>query len=247
MFGRYEEDYSSLVASLGDKLGSLTKETGEARRAAVVQFERELAEAQDLIKSMEIEARGVAPAEKSKLQARVKSYKSDAAALKTRLRDASTAVSRDDLGLSGTSDGESDSQRSRLLEGTQRVESKMKAGTDKLKEAQRSIAETETVGASILGDLRQQRETIVRSSASLRGVSGQLERSGRKLREMGRRALANKLIMYVMIGLLAAGCFFLVYVQTIGGASPPAAQPEPSTKGRRLLFAPSRRCQGCPE
>jgi len=240
MFNRYEEDYSSLVASLGDKLGSLTKETGEARKVAVAQFERELAEAQDLIKSMELEARGCAPAEKSKLQARVKSYKSDVAALKARLRDASTAVSRDDLGLSGTSDGESDSQRSRLLAGTQRVESKMKAGTDKLKDAQRSIAETETVGASILGDLRQQRETIVRSSANLRGVSGQLERSGRKLREMGRRALANKLIMYVMIGLLAAGCFFLLYVQTIGSASPPpsTAQPEPSTKGRRLLFAP---------
>ena len=115
----------------------------------------------------------------------------------------------------------------------------MKAGTDKLKEAQRSIAETETVGASILGDLRQQRETIVRSSANLRGVSDQLERSGRKLREMGRRALANKLIMYVMIGLLAAGCFFLLYVQTIGGAaSPPPSAAQPPTKGRRLLFAP---------
>ena len=59
----------------------------------------------------------------------------------------------------------------------------------------------------------------MRSSANLRGVSDQLERSGRKLREMGRRALANKLIMYVMIGLLAAGCFFLLYVQTIGGAA----------------------------
>ena len=91
----------------------------------------------------------------------------------------------------------------------------------------------------LLGDLRQQRETIVRSSANLRGVSDQLERSGRKLREMGRRALANKLIMYVMIGLLAAGCFFLLYVQTIGGAaSPPPSAAQPPTKGRRLLFAP---------
>ena len=239
MFSSYEEDYSSLVASLGDKLGSLAKETGEERKVAVAQFERELAEAQDLIKSMDLAARGTAPAEKAKLQARVKSYKSDVAALKARLRDASTAASRDDLGLSGTSDGESDSQRSRLLAGTQRVEAKMKAGTDKLKEAQRSIAETENVGASILGDLRQQRETIVRSSANLRGVSDQLERSGRKLREMGRRALANKLIMYVMIGLLAAGCFFLLYGQTIGGAAPPPpSAPQPPAKGRRLLFAP---------
>ena len=237
MFESHEEDYSSLVASLGDKVGSLTKETGDARKVALTQFETELAEAQDLIKSMELEARGCAPAEKSKLQARVKSYKSDVAALKTRLRDAATAVSRDDLGLSGTSDGEGDSQRSRLLASSQRIESKLQAGTGKLKDAQRSIAETETVGASILGDLRQQRETIVRSSASLRGVTSQLERSGRKLREMGRRALANKLIMYVMIGLLGAGCLFLLWVQTIGASSAPpsTSQPESPTKGLRFL------------
>ena len=43
MFSSYEEDYSSLVASLGDKLGSLAKETGEERKVAVAQFERELA------------------------------------------------------------------------------------------------------------------------------------------------------------------------------------------------------------
>ena len=71
MFSSYEEDYSSLVASLGDKLGSLAKETGEERKVAVAQFERELAEAQDLIKSMDLAARGTAPAEKAKLQARL--------------------------------------------------------------------------------------------------------------------------------------------------------------------------------
>ena len=56
MFESYEQDYSSIVASLGDKVGSLTKETGDARKAAVAQFEKQLGEAQDLIKSMELEA-----------------------------------------------------------------------------------------------------------------------------------------------------------------------------------------------
>ena len=231
MFESYEQDYSSIVASLGDKVGSLTKETGDARKAAVAQFEKQLGEAQDLIKSMELEARGSAPAEKVKLQARVKSYKSDVAHLRSRLRDAATAVSRDALGLAeqgmaGTSDGEGDSQRSRLLASTQR---KMQAGTDKLKATEAILADTEHVGASILSDLRTQRETMVRSSASLRGVADQLDRSGRKLREMGRRALANKMIMWGMIGLLGLLCFFLLYMQTIGTSPPP---PPPKPAGR---------------
>tara|TARA_B110001452_G_scaffold197148_1_gene167108 strand:- start:505 stop:1218 length:714 start_codon:yes stop_codon:yes gene_type:complete len=232
-FERYEEDYSSLAASLTTKVASLTEKTGEARKAAAAAFEKELLEAQDLIKSMDLEARSV-PAEKAKLQARVKSYKSDIAALKTRLKDASSAASRAELGLAGMddnqglSDGESASQRSRLLASSERVE----AGTSKLKATQQVLAETEAVGASILGDLRAQRETIVRSSAGLRGVSDQLDKSGRKLREMARRAMANKLIMYVLIGLLGVCSLALLYIQIFGASAAPASPPPPRAAGR---------------
>ena len=62
----------------------------------------------------------------------------------------------------------------------------------------------EGTAASILGELGKQRETLLHAKGSLSGASEGLEQSRRVLRSMGRRAMANKLVLWVVIALIGA-------------------------------------------
>ena len=63
-----------------------------------------------------------------------------------------------------------------------------------------------------MGDLRTQRETMMHSVATLRGAGEQLSRSKRLLKTIARRALANKLLLWLMIVLLASGILLLLWL-----------------------------------
>ena len=55
--------------------------------------------------------------------------------------------------------------------------------------------ETESIGISILRDLRSQRETIQHATGTLQRANEGLARSKRMLTAISRRAFANKMIM----------------------------------------------------
>ena len=106
--------------------------------------------------------------------------------------------------------------------------------TQKLSHAHRTILETEQIGESILGDLRSQRETIMHSTGTLQRANESLARSGRTLSAIGRRALANRMIMWLLIFLLGGAVLLLLYLQLFAGSGgshsppPPASLPPPS-------------------
>ena len=74
-------------------------------------------------------------------------------------------------------------QRRNLLEETQQLDH---AG-DRLQTSHRLALETEQLGATVLSDLRRQREQIVRASNTLHETDANLDRSNRIMRDMLRR------------------------------------------------------------
>ena len=106
----------------------------------------------------------------------------------------------------------------------------MEKSTDKLREAYRTAMDTETVGAQVMQDLHEQRQTLERSRGRLSKAGAGLARTSRVLKTMGRRALANKLLLWFMVAFLLLMIMMLLYLELFGNsnasASPPPPMPE---------------------
>ncbi|KAK9471874.1 snare region anchored in the vesicle membrane C-terminus-domain-containing protein [Dipodascopsis tothii] len=89
-------------------------------------------------------------------------------------------------------------QRQHLLSGTDRLD----ASSQRLRESQRLANETEALGASILTDLRGQREQIENSRNVLMEADTHVDKSIRTLRGMARRLATNRIITVGVIVLL---------------------------------------------
>lgn len=220
VFERFEQDYATLSASVGQKVGALADASSSDRQAVLASAESELTQADELLQQMELEARSVPAKERTRLQTRLKGYKADVVGLRKELKASVIAASRSDLlGGGGRSPPESD-QEQRLLQ----IHERTHAGTDKLRQAQQKALEAEAIGVNIMSDLRSQRETIMHSTGTLQRANEGLARGGRVLSAISRRALANKLIMWFIIIFLALLILLLIYLELVGTkpSRPPA-------------------------
>jgi len=86
-------------------------------------------------------------------------------------------------------------QRTRLLNGTERLQESSK----RLENAHRVALETEQIGANTLGTLMEQREQILRTRDTLSTADSFIATSQRILKGMQRRMLTNKLITAAVI------------------------------------------------
>ena len=134
--------------------------------------------------------------------------------MRSRLRSAQTSgraeqAARDELLRSAdpTLRMEADNQRSRLMGTTDRLNK----SSEVLRGAVATALETEKIGESILSDLADQRATIAHARGTLAGASAGLDKSKRILQGMGRRALKNKVMMYVIIFVLLGMISFICY------------------------------------
>lgn len=81
----------------------------------------------------------------------------------------------------------------------------------RLERSQRMAQEAEQAGASILTDLRKQREQLRNASRVLRETDQDLDTSNRMVREMLRRMKTNKYITMGIISLLGFAILLVVY------------------------------------
>ena len=217
LFDAYAEDHAELCAAAGRSIGMMREQAGEARRDAQAEAEATLIKADELVQQMELEAKSVgarAP-EGRELSSRAKASKNEVTALRTSLRQAAASLSyasRAELLGSSSSGDEATDDRARLLRMGERIQD----GTSRLQQATRTVLDTEAIGASVLGDLRSQRETITHATGTLQRANEGLSRSKRTLAAISRRALGNKLIMWGMIAMLSVGVLLLLYVQVFG-------------------------------
>ena len=87
----------------------------------------------------------------------------------------------------------------------------------KLAEAKRSIVDSEQIGLDVMGDLRQQREVIVRSRDNMGKAGQNYSMAGKVLDGMMQRADQNRRMVYFIAGLMLIMLAIAFYFLAAGG------------------------------
>ncbi|KAG2438923.1 hypothetical protein HYH02_010717 [Chlamydomonas schloesseri] len=196
LFNQYENEYCNKSTDISRKITTASTLGAEAKRKKLVEVDVDIKEADTIIKKMDNEARSVAPDRQKQLQNKVKEYKADLASLKEQLQKARSTTSdfeagRAELGLGMDYASSSAAQRDRMLSAT----AKLEQSDERLKQGKALLAETEAIGASVLGQLQAQRETIQRSRDTLAGVNnGDLRKAEATLKTMNKRELGTGIL-----------------------------------------------------
>lgn len=227
----YEADYAAHMSAAREKVElAAGTSSSDQRRTAVAAGERAADAAKDVVQLMELEGRSLPAANRPRLQGKLRDFRIEIADLKARLKElrsapkpspASNDCIREEL-FAGASNGypsSDEGERSRMLANSEQISK----GTKRLKDAHAVTLDMENTANSILGDLAKQRETLLRSRNTLSYASEGLESSGRILRTMARRAAANKMMLWVVIGLIVL--LLVVLGWSPGGGAAPASAP----------------------
>lgn len=153
----------------------------------------------EVIDQMNMEIQNISTQYRSTYNAKMRTFKADIDNLKEELKK--LMDDEDRRNLFGA-----DYQRQQLLKGNSTLEE----SSNKLRDSSRIAMETEDIGASILNDLRSQREQIVNSRSTLMEADGYVDKSIKTLKTMTRRMAANKLISYAIIAVLILLIFLVL-------------------------------------
>ncbi|CAI0431672.1 unnamed protein product [Linum tenue] len=170
VFEGYERQYCELSANLSRRCTSASALDGvfhhgaELKKQKLSEIKVTLEDAESLIRKMDLEARSLPPNVKAVLLAKLREYKSDLNNLKSEVKRIASgdlnAAARDELLESGLSDAVTASadHRSRLMTSTERLNQ----SDERIKDSRRTMLETEELGVSLLQDLHQQRQSLLR-------------------------------------------------------------------------------------
>ncbi|KAJ2769500.1 Vesicle transport V-snare protein [Coemansia nantahalensis] len=228
LFDSYEAEYGSLSDAIRQRLDSALPElVGAERRSALSETERELTELHELAEQMGMELLTLQGPTRSRAAPRVRQYKAEVERLRREVRKAAQGLGNyesnrrallgDTAGagrlaaqdLSAEESLLDGDHRTRLLSGNERL----LRGSQRLQESHRVAMETEAVGASILNDLRSQREQIVNTRDTLMQADAHIDRSQRTLRTMTRRLLTNKMITTGLIVVGVSLVLLILYIK----------------------------------
>ncbi|KAL1918615.1 uncharacterized protein VTP21DRAFT_2637 [Calcarisporiella thermophila] len=210
LFESYELDYAAIAQAIQTKLyHDLPKLKGEQRETILRVTDRELAEAEEIVNQMEIEVFNVPQFSQPRINARLESYRADLQRLK---RDVKRVIHNFPNAYEYTTTSEdydagNFSQRAHLLSGYHRVVD----ANRRLDNANRIAVETESIGAGVLGALRQQREQIQFTQQELGQADVELERAHRTIRGIAWRAATNRMISSVILLAVVALIGLIVY------------------------------------
>ncbi|CAI0431674.1 unnamed protein product [Linum tenue] len=213
VFEGYERQYCELSANLSRRCTSASALDGELKKQKLSEIKVTLEDAESLIRKMDLEARSLPPNVKAVLLAKLREYKSDLNNLKSEVKRIASgdlnAAARDELLESGLSDAVTASadHRSRLMTSTERLNQ----SDERIKDSRRTMLETEELGVSLLQDLHQQRQSLLRGHDTLHGVDDNLGRSKRVLGNMSRRMNRNKWIIGAVIVALLVAVILILY------------------------------------
>ena len=151
MFDHYESEYlASSRKAMQDIEQADQLLPGIERDSLVKRVQEQIAMSEEIVQSMELEARSMAGDSKRQLVAQAKDYKAGIADMRAKLRAATTSSRAEEAARSEllkatdpTLRREADNQRARLMATTER----MQKGTDKLHSALQVALETEQVSS----------------------------------------------------------------------------------------------------
>merc|ERR1711862_330634 len=106
--------------------------------------------------------------------------------------------------------GRSANDRQRMIDANDQLQS----SSSRLEQACRQAMETEDIGKEVASDLRQQRDTIMRSKAGVGTIGSNYGMAKSMIEGMQRRAEANRLmtrcVVVFMVVVLAGAAYFML-------------------------------------
>ncbi|GJP41025.1 hypothetical protein CLOM_g672 [Closterium sp. NIES-68] len=222
-FEAYERQFTDIVDALS--------RAGQSSHC-LHELKRRVDDADSLIRQMDLEARSLPPADRAHLLARLRAHKLALLAAKKRAKEmagdageggavagqrggggglraaeeraALMEEGRDYVPLSGAAE-----QRTRLLQATARLAE----SSERVAESRRSMVQTEQLGVSILHDLHQQRQSLLRAGDTLEDVDQQMSRSRRVLAGMAYKLHRNKWITALILTALLLAIAAIIYLR----------------------------------
>lgn len=234
-FERYDEEFASLSSQIKSTLTRLENCNGNLSTTLDIESLQNnqkdvendlklatnlLAQAQDLLQQMTIEARGIPSLEKERKQSclqKVRVCKGNLANLNDDVEKARHEHNRDSLLSSGGGDKgfKKNKNGSRLSDDTKErllsTNSQLQSQNTTLDNARRIMAETEEVAMDITSELARNRETMESASGRVRDVSSLTNQARRVLVSMQRREVQQKMIVY------GVGVFLFIMVLFLFG------------------------------
>ncbi|KAK6482278.1 vesicle transport through interaction with t-SNAREs-like protein 1A isoform X2 [Huso huso] len=203
-FETYEQDFGTLTAEITSRIVKIPKLAGvcsdgndpeDEKKNMVVNVEKQLEEARELLEQMDLEVREIPVQSRGMHSTRLKSYKQELEKLEKDFKRSRIAYSdevRDEL--LGDDGNSSESQRAHLLDNAEKLE----RSSRRLEAGYQIAVETEQVGQEILENLHHDREKIQRSRDRLRETDANLGKSSRILTGMLRRIIQNRILMFIL-------------------------------------------------
>jgi vesicle transport through interaction with t-SNAREs protein 1 len=208
LFNGYEADFNLAFADAQAKLEQTYGLQDENHRIELMKLiESSIDDCLDLLDSMTLEVQQIATNERSTYNAKVRSYKSDLDKIKKELKGLMDDKDRRQLFNGASDDEENFNQRQKLLNTNASIE----RSSQRIQEATRTALESESVGSSILNNLRSQRDQILNARDTLNEADTYVDRSLRTLKSMTRRMATNKLITYGIIAILILLILLVLY------------------------------------
>ncbi|XP_075698883.1 vesicle transport through interaction with t-SNAREs homolog 1A isoform X2 [Rhinoderma darwinii] len=194
-FQGYEQDYGVLTAEITSRIGKIPKLLGEEKKQVVMNVEKQLEEAKELLEQMDLEVREIPAQSRAVYSSRMRSYKQEMSKLEADFKRSRIAYSDEVRNeLLGDDGNSSESQRAHLLDNTERLD----RSSRRLEAGYQVAVETEQIGQDILENLNQDREKIQRARDRLRETDTNLGKSSRILTGMLRRVIQNRVLLVVL-------------------------------------------------
>lgn len=209
VFAEYHREFTSFLSATTNKISEAQTQAPDTATISLNNADESLQEASSLVKSMELESQSQNSQTRSALQPHISACRDAVSTARTSLRLGRIALAQRKDDSNRESLLGDDEERFKLLDTTRDLE----RGSERILDSRRHIAETESVGASILQDLQDQRMTIQRARQSVGNVDTGLDQSTSIISTMHRRAVINKIIIYVVLGGIAVACLGVVYVR----------------------------------
>eukprot|EP00002_Diphylleia_rotans_P005254 TRINITY_DN14366_c0_g1_i1.p1 TRINITY_DN14366_c0_g1~~TRINITY_DN14366_c0_g1_i1.p1 ORF type:complete len:221 (-),score=61.04 TRINITY_DN14366_c0_g1_i1:326-988(-) len=212
-FLTYESEFLASKTSLGRVIESLPRENGERRKVTLKKAENDLMDLDSLVQQMDLEVRSLPSNKKAARAAKVKTYKDDVVKIRADLRRvagaSAVAAARSDLldPMHADVSEISANQRQRVLNSNARLE---KTSND-INRIHSTALESEEIGNTILSDLAQQRQVILRAKDTVQESNQNVDEARGILNSMGRRIVTNKIILMGIILLILGSLGLILY------------------------------------
>lgn len=219
-FAEYHAELTAALSSAGSALSDVqTLAISDALRAdeRLKDARKFVDEASDLVGSLELEMQSMPPEQRNKLRPIVHRARDAVSHHLARVRTARAELGATEdaesrvrlLKAGNAADVEAMRERMRMADATADLE----AATRSIADSRRAVSDTEMIGASILQDLQSQRATIAHARTNLTAVDAGIDQSTGILSAMRRRAIVNRIVVYVVGIAILLACVCLLFMR----------------------------------